>query len=88
MAAQKEAVMRNVRNQIALANAQVLMNSSTERCFTKCVPSPSSSLSSYEQACLSKCMDRYMDAFNVVSRTYMSRISRDRLENQQAAAFH
>jgi import inner membrane translocase subunit TIM13 len=43
----------------------------------KCVPKPGARLESGEQACLSKCMDRYMEAWNVVSRAYVARLQRE-----------
>ncbi|KIY96356.1 import inner membrane translocase subunit Tim13 [Monoraphidium neglectum] len=39
-----------------------------DKCFKVCVTSPGSSLSSGEQKCLSRCMDRYQDATNVVTK--------------------
>ncbi|KAF8150556.1 Tim10/DDP family zinc finger-domain-containing protein [Crassisporium funariophilum] len=84
MTARKEAMMNSVKQELALANAQELMNKASERCFTKCVTKPGESLSSSEQTCLSRCLDRYMDAFNIVSKTYVARVSRERLEGQQA----
>ncbi|KAI0926407.1 protein translocase subunit [Taiwanofungus camphoratus] len=82
MAARKEAVMNSVRSEIALANAQELINKTNEKCYAKCVPKPGSSLSSSEETCLARCLDRYMEAFNIVSRTYIARISKERLDRQ------
>ncbi|KAJ7637586.1 Tim10/DDP family zinc finger-domain-containing protein, partial [Mycena polygramma] len=82
MASRKEAVMTAVRNEIALTNAQQLMNSANERCYKACITKPGTSLSSSEQTCLSRCLDRYMEAFNIVRRTYMTRLSKERLEDQ------
>ncbi|PPQ91034.1 hypothetical protein CVT25_013959 [Psilocybe cyanescens] len=82
MAARKEAMMNNVRQELAFANAQELMNKASDRCFTKCVTKPGDSLSSSEQTCLSRCLDRYMEAFDIVSRTYTARVSRERQEGQ------
>nr|GAT60904.1 predicted protein [Mycena chlorophos] len=79
--ARKEAIMDNVRNELALANAQQLMNSANERCFKACVLKPSTSLSNSEQTCLSRCLDRYMEAFTIVQNTYMARIRRERMED-------
>ncbi|EGN98999.1 hypothetical protein SERLA73DRAFT_181779 [Serpula lacrymans var. lacrymans S7.3] len=78
LAARKEAVMNSVRSEIALANAQELMNKTNEKCFAKCVTKPSSSLSSTEETCLTRCLQRYMEAFNIVSKTYTARISKER----------
>ncbi|CCM04693.1 uncharacterized protein FIBRA_06879 [Fibroporia radiculosa] len=80
MATRKEALMNAVRSENALANAQELMNKTNEKCYAKCVTKPSTSLSGSEETCLSRCMDRYMEAFNIVSRSYIARISRERLE--------
>merc|ERR1712021_41085 len=75
--AQKEELMRNVQQQVALANMQELLTKITDKCFKKCISSPSSSLSGGDQKCLAMCMDRYMDSFNIVSRSYTQRISQE-----------
>ncbi|TFK40072.1 Tim10/DDP family zinc finger-domain-containing protein [Crucibulum laeve] len=82
MVAKKESMMNSVRQEIALANAQELMNKTNEKCFAKCITKPSASLSNSEQICLSRCLDRYLEAFNIVSRAYVTRISKERLEGQ------
>ncbi|KAI3604476.1 tim10/DDP family zinc finger domain-containing protein [Moniliophthora roreri] len=68
--ARKEAIMNQVRNELAQANAQQLMNNMNERCYKACVTKPA------------RCLDRFMDTFNIVSRTYTARITRERLEEQ------
>ncbi|KAH9972718.1 Tim10/DDP family zinc finger-domain-containing protein [Lactifluus volemus] len=80
--ARKEAVMTSVRNELALANAQELINKTNEKCYAKCVTKPSTSLSSSEETCLSRCFDRYMEAFNIISRTYTARLAKERFEGQ------
>ncbi|KAH8981602.1 Tim10/DDP family zinc finger-domain-containing protein [Lactarius hatsudake] len=80
--ARKEAVMASVRNELALANAQELINKTNDKCFAKCVTKPSTSLSSSEETCLSRCFDRYMEAFNIISHTYAARLTKERLEGQ------
>ncbi|KAE9403657.1 hypothetical protein BT96DRAFT_878535 [Gymnopus androsaceus JB14] len=82
--ARKQALMEQVRNELAQANAQQLMNNMNERCFKACVTKPGDSLSSSEQTCLTRCMDRYMEAFNIVSRTYVSRLAKERSESDSA----
>ncbi|KAG7089682.1 hypothetical protein E1B28_011339 [Marasmius oreades] len=83
--ARKEALMNSVRSEIAQANAQQLMNNMNERCYKACVTKPGTSLSSSEETCLARCLDRFMDTFNIVSRTYTARIARERLEDQANA---
>ncbi|KAI8374630.1 Tim10/DDP family zinc finger-domain-containing protein [Radiomyces spectabilis] len=73
----KQEVMDQVRSELALANAQELINKINEKCYLKCVPKPGARLESGEQQCLSKCMDRYMEAWNVISRSYVSRLQRE-----------
>ncbi|KYQ47584.1 Mitochondrial import inner membrane translocase subunit Tim13-B [Trachymyrmex zeteki] len=50
----------------------------TEKCFKKCISKPGTSLDSSEQKCVAMCMDRYMDSFNLVSKTYSERLQRER----------
>ncbi|KAF8939976.1 Mitochondrial import inner membrane translocase subunit Tim13 [Dissophora ornata] len=54
MESKKQQVMDQVRSELALANAQELINT-----------------------CVANCMDRYMEAWNIVSRTYISRVQRE-----------
>lgn len=55
---QKDQLMDQVKQQIALANAQELLTKMTEKCFKKCVSRPGSELDSSEQKCIAMCMDR------------------------------
>jgi len=80
-AARKQALMDQVRNELAQANAQQLMNNMNDKCYKACITKPGDSLSSSEQTCLTRCMDRYMEVFNIVSRTYVSRLAKERSES-------
>ncbi|TIA87868.1 hypothetical protein E3P99_02912 [Wallemia hederae] len=64
----------------ALANAQQLINNMNNQCYSKCILKPSTSLSSSEEGCLNNCMQRYMEAFNIISTTYVHRMSKERHE--------
>jgi len=70
--------MTQVRQEMALANAQELMNTANEKCFLKCVTKVGPALSSSEQTCLSRCLERYLEAFNIVSQSYTTRITKER----------
>jgi len=72
--------MSAVKNGIDQANAQELMDKLSKTCFMKCITKPSTSLSSSEETCLQSCMDRYLEAFNIVSKTYVARITKERSE--------
>lgn len=96
---QKDQLMSEVKQQIAVANAQELLTVSptscfdpqtihltshfvvfqkmTEKCFKKCVPKPGTSLGNSEQKCIAMCMDRFMDSWNLISRTYVKRIQQE-----------
>ncbi|KAJ8589830.1 hypothetical protein M405DRAFT_737976 [Rhizopogon salebrosus TDB-379] len=82
MTAKKEAVMNGVRSEIALASAQELINKTNEKCFAKCVMKPGAALSGSEETCLSRCLERYLEAFNMISKTYTARLSREREQRQ------
>jgi len=75
--AEKAQVMRQVQQQVAIAQMQELLGKVTDKCFKKCISSPGSSLGSGEQKCLAMCMDRYMDSFNLVSKAYTQRLQRE-----------
>ncbi|XP_059470519.1 mitochondrial import inner membrane translocase subunit Tim13-like [Neocloeon triangulifer] len=76
--AQKEELMDQVKQQMAIMTAQELLSKMTEKCFKKCVTKPGTSLDSSEQKCVAMCMDRFMDSFNLVSRSYSNRLLQER----------
>ncbi|KAJ2553353.1 protein translocase subunit [Coemansia sp. RSA 1836] len=76
--ARKEDVMQQVKQELAMANAQELINSINKQCFKQCIPSPGPSLSTSEQASLSRCMDKYLASWDVVSRAYVSRVTQEK----------
>lgn len=80
--AQFEQIKQRVKGEIAMQNAQQLMNKLNEKCYLACVTKPSSSLSSSEETCLSRCMQRYMEAYNIVSHTYQVRMSKEAQQRQ------
>ena len=48
-----------------------------EHCFERCVPKPASTLSKGEETCFSQCMEKYMGAWNTVSRQYIGIIQKE-----------
>ncbi|XP_065908505.1 mitochondrial import inner membrane translocase subunit Tim13-like [Dysidea avara] len=73
----KSQLMEEVRSQVAIATAQELIQKVTHKCFIKCVHSPGSDFDSREKKCLQNCVDRYLESWNLVSRTYSSRLQKD-----------
>jgi import inner membrane translocase subunit TIM13 len=55
-----------------------------EHCFERCVPKPGTSLSKGEEGCFTNCMEKYMSAWNTVSKQYVARIQRES-RNQMGA---
>ncbi|KAK5174605.1 protein translocase subunit [Saxophila tyrrhenica] len=76
MADPKQQVMDQVRQQAALSNARLLVEKLNEHCFERCVPKPGSSLSSSESTCYTYCMEKYMQAWNTVSKQYIGHVQR------------
>ncbi|KAL0280945.1 UNVERIFIED_CONTAM: hypothetical protein PYX00_002090 [Menopon gallinae] len=74
---QREEIIENFQQQLAIANFQELLQNMIHKCFKKCISKPGSSLDGSEQKCLAMCMDRYLDSHNLVSKTYASRIQRE-----------
>ncbi|KAK8194678.1 Tim10/DDP family zinc finger-domain-containing protein [Phyllosticta capitalensis] len=70
----KTALMQQVRQEAAIANARALVDKLNEHCFERCIPTPGSSMSSGEKQCFSACLEKYMNAWNVVSRQYVQRL--------------
>ncbi|KAI9183688.1 protein translocase subunit [Blastocladiella emersonii ATCC 22665] len=70
----KNQIMQQVRQELALANAQELINKVSDNCFKLCVTKPGEKLT--EEPCLSKCMDRYLESWNVVSRAYVAALQK------------
>uniref|UniRef100_A0A0B7BGE1 Mitochondrial import inner membrane translocase subunit n=1 Tax=Arion vulgaris TaxID=1028688 RepID=A0A0B7BGE1_9EUPU len=75
--ATKDQLMTQVKQQIALANAQELLQKMSDKCYKKCISKPGSTLDNSEQKCIAMCMDRYMDIWNLVSRVYGQRLQRE-----------
>ncbi|PIL32167.1 transporter [Ganoderma sinense ZZ0214-1] len=82
VAARLESIKNSIRNELALQNAQELMSKVNDKCYAKCIPKPGASLSGSEEKCLSQCMDRYLEAFNIISKSYVLRLKKDKLDLQ------
>ncbi|RLN06973.1 mitochondrial import inner membrane translocase subunit Tim13 [Panicum miliaceum] len=67
-----EAVMEQIKAQLAQAYAQEFLETVGNKCFEKCVTKPGSSLSGSESSCISRCVDRYIEATGIVSRALFS----------------
>ncbi|KAF2996088.1 protein translocase subunit [Curvularia kusanoi] len=73
----KMQIMRQVQQEAAMQNARMLVEKLNEHCFERCVPKPGTSLSSGEEGCFKSCMEKYMSAWNTVSKQYVARIQKE-----------
>ncbi|KAH7125501.1 Tim10/DDP family zinc finger-domain-containing protein [Dendryphion nanum] len=78
----KTQIMRQVQQEAAVQNARQLVEKLNEHCFDRCVPKPGTSLSKGEETCISSCMEKYMQSWNVVSKQYVARLQK---ESQQGS---
>lgn len=70
----KEKLQNDIAQELAVVQATELVNKLTENCFAKCIQQPQGSVSSVEDVCISQCSEKYMRAWNVISRSYIGRI--------------
>jgi len=61
--------MQRYQQQLQLQYSQNILETVTEKCFHKCIVQPSSTLSTNDKDCLQRCMDRFVEAMNLVGRT-------------------
>jgi len=73
----KSQIMRQVQQESAMQNARMLVEKLNEHCFERCIPKPGASLSKGEETCFTACMEKYMGAWNTVSKQYVARIQKE-----------
>lgn len=71
--------MDQIKQQLAIVNANELITRMSGKCFAKCIPQPGAQVDNLETRCVAMCMDRYMDSWNVVSMSYIRRLQRESL---------
>ncbi|KAF2490346.1 hypothetical protein BU16DRAFT_494294 [Lophium mytilinum] len=66
----KQELTQFVQNESQKARIQSAIHNLTDTCFRKCVTSKIASreLDKYEQPCMQNCVDRWMDANNVIMK--------------------
>lgn len=68
-----DAVLQRARTDLQAQQLETLIQTLTDKCFAKCVHKPGTSLSSSEQQCIFKTMDRYMDVLSLVFATLVKK---------------
>ncbi|XP_043715681.1 mitochondrial import inner membrane translocase subunit Tim13-like [Telopea speciosissima] len=67
-----EAFMGQLKVQLAQAHAEEFLETIRGKCFDKCITKPGTSLSGSESSCISRCVDRYIEATGIISRALFS----------------
>ncbi|KAL6757266.1 mitochondrial inner membrane translocase, partial [Haematococcus lacustris] len=65
-------LMEEVQHTLRAQIVQEFYQTVRDKCFKLCITSPGTSLSSSDQKCLSRCMDRYQDATNIVTKAVIN----------------
>ncbi|KAK9240132.1 Tim10/DDP family zinc finger-domain-containing protein [Lipomyces kononenkoae] len=73
----KENLQAQILQEIALSNATELISKISNNCYEKCILTPGSSLSAADTACLDQCSEKYIQAWNIISRRYLARVQSD-----------
>lgn len=60
--------MDQLKTQLAQAYAEEFLETVRGKCFDKCITKPGSSLSGGDNSCISRCVDRYIEATGIISR--------------------
>ena len=79
---ESQKLMKELQDQIAqelaVANATELVSKISENCFAKCIPSPGPQMTAAEDNCINQCQEKYMRAWNVISKAYITRIQQSK----------
>ncbi|KAK9432712.1 Tim10/DDP family zinc finger-domain-containing protein [Lipomyces doorenjongii] len=70
----KENLQAQILQEIALTNATELISKISNNCYEKCILNPGSSLSTADATCLDQCSEKYIQAWNTISRRYLARV--------------
>lgn len=69
-------LMARVQAQVAAQMGEAFREQVTSKCFATCVPSPGRALTTREETCLDRCLDRFVDAMNLVTQALADRSAR------------
>lgn len=70
-----EQVKKSIAEEVATTYATTLVNSLSDNCFEKCIKVQTDFMTSEQNKCVEDCSAKFMRAWNVVSKSYVSRIN-------------
>uniref|UniRef100_A0A914I4X7 Mitochondrial import inner membrane translocase subunit n=1 Tax=Globodera rostochiensis TaxID=31243 RepID=A0A914I4X7_GLORO len=74
---QQNKILEDVRREANTQTVLSLVSAFSEKCTQRCITSPGLSLSGSEKQCLQRCVDRWMDSFNIVASTFAVKAQRE-----------
>lgn len=74
----KTQLQEQITQELAVANATELVNKITQNCFDKCVLQPQDQITAQQNTCVNQCLEKYMRSWNVISKTYVARIQKEK----------
>lgn len=74
----KTQLQEQIGQELAVANATELVNKITQNCFDKCILQPQDQITPQQDGCINQCLEKYMRSWNVISKTYISRIQKEK----------
>lgn len=74
----KTQLQEQISQELAVANATELVNKITQNCFDKCILQPQDQITPQQDGCINQCLEKYMRSWNVISKTYISRIQKEK----------
>ena len=60
--------------QAQIEQQEMLIQTINDKCFKMCIQTPGATVDSSQQKCLGRCIDRYVDAWNSISRSVTNKI--------------
>ena len=60
--------------QAQIEQQEILVQTINDKCFKMCIQTPGSTIDSSQQKCLARCIDRYVDTWNCISRSVTNKI--------------
>lgn len=85
---EKKNLITTFKQEVALANLEALVTGLVDKCTTKCITNPGTSLTNGEKQCLQRCMGRFLESWNVVSTTLQKRLAEESMNLNKLSASH
>lgn len=71
----KEEFMEQIKHENIAMNYDLFLMKTIPICFKKCISKPGPSLDKYEQNCVNRCADLYLDTWQLIGQSFQNRIN-------------